>query len=62
MKYLDIDGGFIKEPVRKINVSRKDTEAKLDSEDIKWISNNYKADFDLWDNLQKRPELFRKII
>ena len=48
--------------LKKINVSRKGEEVNLDKQDIEWIKKHYKGDFELWDKLHNKPELFRHII
>lgn len=36
-------------------------EVKLDDKDIEWIRYMYKKDFNLWEKLNKQPELFKKV-
>jgi hypothetical protein len=43
------------------NVSKGPQEV-LDEDDIKWIRDYYKKDFELWDSVNNHPELFKKVI
>ena len=43
------------------NVSHGAKES-LDAEDLEWVREHYKEDFELWDALTNRPELFKKVI
>ena len=43
------------------NVSKGQPEL-LDHEDLNWIRDYYKSDFELWDSVNNHPELFKKVI
>jgi hypothetical protein len=43
------------------NVSRGPRET-LDGDDLTWIREYYRADFELWDAVNEHPELFKKVI
>ena len=46
----------------KINISNNSEIIKLDEEDINYIKSVYKYDFDLWDNINNNPELFKRVV
>ena len=45
-----------------INVSLKKETVALDAEDLAWIRDYYRADFELWDLVNQSPERFKHVI
>lgn len=62
MDYIQLNDDFRKNKINRVNVSRKDIEVNLDEKDIKWISERFKEDFDLWTKVHNNPELFKAVI
>lgn len=60
LSYLNIDDKNI--PLQKVNVSKKDNNVVLDNDDIIFIKQRYSSDFELFDNINNNPELFKKVI
>ena len=58
LKYLEITEKDVPVPVK--NVSLK-TDVQLDDEDLQYVQEKYKDDYQLWDELQQHPEKFLKI-
>jgi len=59
LNYLNItDKNII---LNKVNVTKKD-EVILDNDDINFIKNRYNSDFELINNINNKPELFKKVI
>ena len=48
--------------MEKINISKNSENIKLDEEDIKYIRNVYSYDFELWDNINNNPTLFKRVV
>jgi hypothetical protein len=34
----------------------------LDPEDLEWLRDHYREDFELWDAVNAQPEIFKKVI
>ena len=62
LKYLNIENKGIR--LEKSNITRKLENEKviLDDEDIAFIKEKYKDDFELLDDLNNHPELFLHVI
>ncbi len=60
LEYLEIPWGG--ETLRPINVTAKKDQEELDPEDLEWIQDHYRDDFDLWDAVNTNPELFKRVI
>jgi hypothetical protein len=61
MDYIQLKPDFRKTKINRTNVSRKDIEVNLDENDIKWISEYFKEDFNLWDKVHNSPKLFKAV-
>ena len=48
--------------MEKINISNNSETIKLDDEDINYIKSVYKYDFELWDNINNNPALFKRVV
>ena len=46
----------------KINISKNSETIRLDAEDINYIKTIYKYDFELWDNINNNPALFKRVV
>jgi hypothetical protein len=46
----------------KINISNIKENIKLDEEDLVYIKNVYAYDFQLWDNINNNPSLFKNVV
>lgn len=51
----------LKKPLTRRNVSHGDP-VTLDPEDLEWLRDQYREDFELWDAVNSQPELFKKVI
>lgn len=62
LKYLNIENKGI--PLEKSNITRKIENEKviLDDEDILFIRDRYRSDFELWNNINNNPEMFLHVI
>ncbi len=63
LKYLNITDKNIE--LVKSNITRKkegEEEIHLDEEDLLWIREHFKEDFDLWEKANNQPEIFRYVI
>jgi hypothetical protein len=60
--YLHIENKGIH--LERSNVTRKKEgeEVILDEEDLKWLKEQFKEDYDLWNKANTQPELFKKVL
>jgi hypothetical protein len=61
MDYIGLKADFRRKKISRVNVSRKDIEVEIDETDIKWITTYFKEDFELWDKVHNKPELFSAV-
>ena len=61
LEYLDIENKGI--PLQKSNITRKKEgeEVVIDEEDLIWLKNYFKSDYELWEAAHNTPELFKKV-
>jgi len=52
----------VNKEMEKINISKNSENIKLDEEDIKYIKSVYSYDFELWDNINNNPTLFKRVV
>lgn len=58
-EYLKLEAP--KKPFQTANVSNGDP-VTLDSDDLEWLRDHYREDFELWDAVNAQPELFLKVL
>lgn len=52
----------VNKSMEKINISNNSETITLDEEDLKYIKTVYKYDFELWDNINNNPALFKRVV
>lgn len=52
----------VNKDMEKINISKNSETIRLDDEDIKYIKTVYKYDFELWDNINNNPTIFKRVV
>jgi len=52
----------VNKEMEKINISKNSEKIKLDEEDINYIKSVYNYDFELWDNINNNPALFKRVV
>ena len=60
LEYIEIpwDGS----QCQNLNVTSKRDDVTLDSDDLEWLRDHYREDFELWDAVNTRPEIFKKVL
>ena len=60
--YLNIPNKNIKLEHNNVTRKKEGEEVVLDDEDIQFIKERYKDDFELWENALNHPEMFKKVL
>jgi hypothetical protein len=60
LNYLDIPDKNIVVPI--VNITKKDSTAKLDEDDIAWLQKRYASDYKLWNDIHFNKHLFKHVI
>jgi hypothetical protein len=62
LDYINVKNKMISLPRYNITRSKEGENVILDEEDLNWIREHFKEDFDLWNKLHNQPELFLRVI
>jgi len=62
LDYCQIENKKIQLPVSNVTIKKPGEEVVLDDEDFEWLQEQFKEDFELWENAFMNPGLFKKVI